>query len=552
MTAKPVTYAGRPCGHAATRAQLRFSMDAETLLLDLWRMLGRRGLLESLPDITDRLIEALPLSVLELGYLDSSRRILVTLASSRQQSPSRRLGYGTERFGRLQDWCREGELRHLTPNSRWPEELAPLAPAYEQTDVLIGPLRVEGELSGIAILAARSGTVFSAAHEDIAARILEPLAVALRNELGRRELSSLRAAAGIRRSSPDSNQDEDDTLVGSSDGLRSVMERVDLVAGSDTSVLLLGETGSGKEVIARAVHERSLRREGPFIRVNCGAIPAELIDSELFGHEKGSFTGAAAQRKGWFERADGGTLFLDEIGELPPAAQVRLLRVLQDGTLYRVGGEVPIQVDVRVVAATHRDLAAMVGTGCFRQDLWYRIAVFPILIPPLRERQSDIPALARHFGRRASMKLGLPLQLPSDEDIALLRRYPWPGNVRELAAVLERAAILGNGAGLQVAAALGVSPLSISHQPHSPVRESTEQFMSLDEAMAAHIRAALRRTQGRIEGRYGAAALLRINPHTLRARMRKLGITAGEFRKIVSGDPAGQELQRPAAIVGAS
>jgi transcriptional regulator with GAF, ATPase, and Fis domain len=284
------------------------------------------------------------------------------------------------------------------------------------------------------------------------------------------------------------------------------------------------------------VHERTLRGEGPFIRVNCGAIPPELIDSELFGHEKGSFTGASGQRRGWFERADAGTLFLDEVGELPPAAQVRLLRVLQDGSLHRVGGETPVQVDVRVIAATHRDLAAMVSEGGFRQDLWYRIAVFPILIPPLRERQRDIPALARHFARRASNKLGLPLQLPSPEDIERLRAYPWPGNVRELASVLERAAILGNGAGLQVATALGVPAAVVPAEQEAPPRaltaEPTRRFRTLDEAMVEHIEAALARTHGRVEGPFGAARLLGINPHTLRSRMRKLGMDPRAFRHL--------------------
>ena len=185
------------------------------------------------------------------------------------------------------------------------------------------------------------------------------------------------------------------------------MERVELVSKSDVPVLIFGETGSGKEVVARAIHNRSPRAKRPFIRVNCGAIPHELIDSQLFGHEKGAFTGATETRQGWFERADGGTLLLDELGELPLAAQVRLLRILQDGWLDRVGGQRPISVDVRIVAATHRDLPAMVAAGQFREDLWYRLAVFPIVLPPLRERREDIPELARHFAQRAATRFGL-------------------------------------------------------------------------------------------------------------------------------------------------
>jgi len=302
------------------------------------------------------------------------------------------------------------------------------------------------------------------------------------------------------------------------------------VAHLDVPVLLLGETGSGKEVVARAIHARSRRAAGPFLRMNCGAIPPGLIDSELFGHERGAFTGATAERKGWFERADGGTLFLDEIGELPLDAQVRLLRVLQDGSLERVGGHRSIAVDVRVVAATHRDLERMVRDGRFREDLWYRVAVFPIQLPAVRERVEDIPALATHFALRAATRFGTPPLVPTPEDLDLLVRYPWPGNVREISAVMERAVILGDGRRLAVARALGPLPRGETAVPEpagtapGPARSTDRGFETLDAAMARHIEAALERTHGRVDGPNGAAALLDINPHTLRARMRKLGV----------------------------
>src|SRR5262245_32269659 len=307
------------------------------------------------------------------------------------------------------------------------------------------------------------------------------------------------------------------------------MERVGLVAALDVPVLLLGETGSGKEVVARAIHARSQRAAGPFLRVNCGAIPPGLLDSELFGHERGSFTGALAERRGWFERADRGTLFLDEIGELPLEAQVRLLRVLQDHTLERVGGHRPVSVDVRIVAATHRDLRGLIADGRFREDLWYRIAVFPIELPPLRDHIEDVPALANHFALRAATRFGTPPRIPSPEDLELLVAYSWPGNVRELIAVIERAVILGNGTRLEVAKALGAAP-SEPAEAHPAPAGADEPFATLDQAVARHIEAALARTRGRIEGRGGAAELLGVNPHTLRARMRKLGLDWRRFR----------------------
>ncbi len=320
-------------------------------------------------------------------------------------------------------------------------------------------------------------------------------------------------------------------IIGAELGLRLVMSRAKMVASNNVPVLLFGETGTGKEVIARAIHDRSKRRAGPFWRVNCGAIAPELIDSELFGHERGAFTGAVGQRKGWFEQAHRGTLFLDEVGELTPAAQVRLLRVLQEGELVRVGGKSPLTVDVRIVAATHRDLAAMVATRAFREDLYYRLAVFPIVIPPLRDRTEDIPHLARYFASRAAQRFGLRTALPSTEDLRLLSVYPWPGNIRELAAVLDRAVLLGEGHRLEVQAALG---LGVASRPSIELSISEshgdDEIETLDTAMRRHIERALTLTHGRIDGPFGAAKKLGVNPHTLRGRMRRLGVDFHRFR----------------------
>jgi hydrogenase-4 transcriptional activator len=334
-----------------------------------------------------------------------------------------------------------------------------------------------------------------------------------------------------------------ETIIGCEGGLKVVLERAHMVASSDLPVLIFGETGTGKEVVARSIHERSPRRAGPFRRVNCGAVAPELIDSELFGHERGAFTGSIAQRRGWFEQAHLGTLFLDEIGELSLAAQVRLLRVLQDGELLRVGGETPVHVDVRIVAATHRDLAAMVASRTFREDLYYRLAVFPIVIPPLRDRTEDIPGLVAYFAERAFARFGLRHVEATAEDLDALAAYPWPGNVRELAAVLDRAVLLGEGKRVDVQAALGLGVnarpvraleqrgehLAAAHLPVAPAPPASD-IEPLVVVMRRHIERALIAAHGRIDGPFGAARILALNPHTLRARMRKLKVDWRGFR----------------------
>jgi len=513
-----------------------------TLMLQVWRIASRHTEIAiATTDIARLLAQRMPLGQMLVRRIEPDRACIETVGIGPDRSSRRSLGDRNNctpaHVKRLLAWCQRREVLRWPQGGRTDQALAAAIPAGLGGELCVGPLASEHETYGMVLLYATPGQQFTSLHEQMLQGLLEPCAIALENDRRLRELLALREAAEadkqalLRRLG---RAEMAEPIVGADGRLRPVMERVALVSRSDVPVLLLGETGSGKEVIARAIHTRSPRATGPFLRVNCGAIPPELIDSELFGHEKGSFTGAVGTRRGWFERADEGTLLLDEIGDLPLAAQVRLLRVLQEGIFERVGGEHSLTVDVRVIAATHHDLAAMVQQGQFRADLWYRIAVFPIVLPPLREHPEDIAALAEHFARRAAVRFGLPLQLPSAADLALLTQYAWPGNIRELAAVIDRAAILGVGQGLEVAKALGVIPsprpvLPMSDQ--SPVASSAAvTILPLDAALQQHIEAALRMTYGRVDGPHGAARLLRINPHTLRGKMRKLAINWQQFR----------------------
>jgi transcriptional regulator with GAF, ATPase, and Fis domain len=518
------------------------------LLLDVWREVCRHiEIEESVARVAPLLVRRLPEGLLLVRHIDLPRSCVETVATglgrAERVSLHPRTACSAVELERLLVWCKQERMLHgrAPALANW---LPGLLPAGLDEEILVGPLNTAEGPVGVLVLVARPGHAFRPEHEDMVRTLLEPFTVALENDRRLRELSALREAVEADNRSLLSRlgrHDISDSIVGAETGLRPVMEQIALVARSDVPVLVLGETGSGKEVVARAIHTRSRRATGPFLRVNCGAIPPELIDSELFGHEKGSFTGAVGVRKGWFERADGGTLFLDECGELPAAAQVRLLRILQDGSFERVGGERPLRADVRIVAATHRDLQALVADGRFREDLWYRIAVFPIRLPPLRERRDDVPLLAAHFALRAAKRLGIPPLVPSPEDNNLLVAYPWPGNVRELAAVIERAAILGGGKCLQVAQALGTAgprpgpPPAADRSVSGFAAVPAGEFPTLDAATARHIETALARTRGRIEGPDGAAALLDINPHTLRARMRKLGVDWQRFRAVARG-----------------
>jgi transcriptional regulator with GAF, ATPase, and Fis domain len=393
----------------------------------------------------------------------------------------------------------------------------------ECTSLMVMLLNSETKVLGSLVVSTQGTEKYTEKDSRLLSMLKQPFSVAMSNTLKHREVLELKDLlvdnnqylhSELRRISGDE-------IVGMHFGLKEVMEKVYHVAPLGSPVLLLGETGTGKDVIANAIHYSSPRKNSPFIKVNCGAIPENLIDSALFGHEKGAFTGAVSQKRGFFERAEKGTIFLDEIGELPFHAQVRLLRVLQDKKIERVGGTKTLHLDVRVIAATNRDLEEMVNTGQFRKDLWFRVNVFPIQISPVRQRKTDIPALVQYFITQKSKELKLsaiPQILPGAIDH--LMEYDWPGNVRELQNVIERELILRpNGP-------LAFDHLSPVHQ-NAIISESKQldTIERLDDVISLHIRKALTKSEGKIHGSGGAADLLGINPNTLRSRMKKLGIS---------------------------
>lgn len=303
-------------------------------------------------------------------------------------------------------------------------------------------------------------------------------------------------------------------IIGESRALKKVLRQIERVAKTDSNVLILGETGTGKELIACAIHNLSMRKDCPLIKVNCPAIPPGLIESELFGHEKGAFTGALSRKIGKFELADGGTVFLDEIGDLPPEAQAKLLRVLQEREFERVGDTKTYKVDIRVIAATNRDLEKVIENGDFREDLYYRLNVFPIKIPPLRERKEDIPLMVKYFCDKFGKKIGKKIESVDQKAMDVLLAYDWPGNVRELGNIIERAVIITSGYKLQLG----------DWVPVKTKASSSKTLLTLEENERKHIIEALKLTGGRVSGERGAAKFLGINSSTLESRMRKLGI----------------------------
>ncbi|MFH1117001.1 MAG: sigma-54 dependent transcriptional regulator [Pseudomonadota bacterium] len=391
--------------------------------------------------------------------------------------------------------------------------------------VLILRLKVDESYCMVGLIENGQG-IYSEEHARLMELLKKPFSIVIANALRQERLLRLEGLlVDERRRIHESEKGIPEVVLDRQLGLRPTLAKCRQAASIDSPVLLLGETGVGKDLLARTIHRHSRRRHNPFIPVNCGALTETLLDSELFGHEKGAFTGAVGRKMGRFERADTGTIYLDEIGDLPPQGQVRLLRVLQYKEIERVGGTMPVLVDARVIAATNRDLEAMVKSGKFRSDLWYRLNVFPITIPPLRERKQDLPDLLYSFidEKKQELRLNITPRLTPNA-VNRLMAYDWPGNVRELKNIVERSLITNRDGLLPLEELLMIRP-DLNHQP-SPAADSSffHNSQTLDEIISAHIRQAMIRAHGKINGPGGAAELLGINPNTLRKRMDKLGI----------------------------
>ncbi len=419
-------------------------------------------------------------------------------------------------FRTRQPWA--GHIRDLPQIGLLPSDKT-LAEGVQTMCVL--PLVSRDRVLGVLVLARRSETAFSPNDLEFLARIANQVAMAVENALAYGQIAALKdklAQEKVYLEEEIRTGHHFEEIVGESTALRRVLKEVETVAPTDATVLIRGETGTGKELIARALHELSPRRERTFVKLNCAAIPTGLLESELFGHEKGAFTGAISQKIGRFELAHQGTLFLDEVGDIPPELQPKLLRALQEQEFERLGSTRTIRVDVRLVAATNRDLAQMVADGKFRSDLYYRLNVFPVVLPPLRDRRDDIPLLVRHFAHQFARRVGRRIETIPTEALDALTQYAWPGNIREMQNVIERAVILSPGPSLQI-------PLGDLPAAAPQTRVPAGAPVTLSDAEREHILGALRETDWVLGGPKGAAARLGMARSTLHWKMKKLGLS---------------------------
>ncbi len=433
----------------------------------------------------------------------------------------RRFPIGVRKIGRIAESAEVLRIEDVSADSPW------IARAdWVRSEGIVAfagqPITLGDEVLGVLGVFLRTPLIDESA--DWLRMLAQQLGAALANAGAFAEIERLRAQLALENEVLREEvhaQDRFGEIVGRSAALGKVMSQIELVALAPTSVLITGESGVGKELIAGAIHQRSPRAGRPLVRVNCASIPRELFESEFFGHRRGAFTGAVEDRAGRFERADGGTLFLDEVGEIPLDLQAKLLRVLQDGTFERIGDDATRTADVRLLAATNRDLLREVDAGRFRQDLYYRLSVFPIDVPPLRARREDIPLLAGHFLEQATREMGQPGRHLRQKHVIALQEYDWPGNVRELQNVMQRAVILSGGGPLRFDL-----PVTTSAQPaHDPVHDDrVRTYRELRDMERRNVRAALRAADGKVSGPGGAAELLGIKPTTLASRMQGMGL----------------------------
>ena len=381
-----------------------------------------------------------------------------------------------------------------------------------------GPMYVRDRKLGVFSVGRKTDKPFTADDVEMADMVAQQVAIALSNAIAYKDIADLKdrlAKEKVYLEDEIRSELNFSEIIGKSPALRNVLKQVETVAPTDSTVLIYGETGTGKELIARAIHDRSKRRAGTFVKLNCAAIPTGLLESELFGHERGAFTGAISQRIGRFELANHGTIFLDEIGEIPLELQPKLLRVLQEREFERLGNSRTLRTDARLIAATNRDLEAMAEENKFRTDLYYRLNVFPVLVPALRDRPEDIPLLVRHFVEQFARQMNRDIDTIPAETMEALTRYSWQGNIRELQNLIERAVILSPGNVLKV-------PLQdLKHRSASTITSSSQ---TLEETERSHILAVLEKTKWKLSGPNGAAERLGLNRSTLQFRMKKLGI----------------------------
>ena len=516
----PVTLAAQHEKLSHLSRSIALTKTRLTLLAGINDGAGKGKLTSVLPELTAKIRQLMmsDFAILGLSHSDDRQFHVQALDAAQDIVPHREL---------LESWaerlwqhvlstgkCWTGKSKELTQGCQ-PDCETMMMPSL--TNCVL-PLIARDRILGVLVLGKRDDSAYSQDELDYLGQVSNQVAVLIENDLLYAELQKLKAqsdenTAYVEEGLPTEPSFEE--IVGRSPALQRALRQVEVVAPTDSGVLIQGETGTGKELIARAIHNLSGRHDRPFVKVNCAAIPSGLLESELFGHEKGAFTGAVMRKPGRFEVADKGTLFLDEVGDIPLELQSKLLRVLQEREFERLGSTRTQQVDVRVIAATHRDLKKMVEEGTFRSDLYYRLHVFPLIVPPLRDRREDIPLIVRHFVDKYAKRMNRNIETIPAKTMEVLTGYSWPGNIRELQNLIERAVILSPGASLRV-------PLEEMKQETIPA--SSTHLTTLEEMEREHVLRALRESNWVTGGPSGAAAKLGMKRTTLAYRIRKLKI----------------------------